>query len=40
MRPSARPVTFDFLKGYIGLHLIDLFHDIFPDCTDQRRSTA
>ena len=27
---DCSPVTFDFLKGYIGLHLIDLFRDIFP----------
>ncbi len=27
---DCQPVTFDFLKGYIGLHLIDLFEDIFP----------
>jgi phosphoglycolate phosphatase len=26
-------VTFDFLKGYIGRHLIDLFQDIFPHYT-------
>lgn len=30
---ECAPVTFDFLKGYIGLHLDDLFHDLFPDCT-------
>jgi phosphoglycolate phosphatase len=30
---DCAPVTFDFLKGYIGLHLIDLFADIFPDHT-------
>jgi len=30
------PVTFDFLKGYIGLHLIDLFEDIFPDYTSEQ----
>ncbi len=24
------PVSFDFLKSYIGLHLIDLFEDLFP----------
>ena len=24
------PVSFDFLKGYIGLHLIELFQDLFP----------
>jgi len=27
------PVSFEFLKGYIGLHLIDLFEDLFPDLT-------
>jgi phosphoglycolate phosphatase len=27
---SCDPVTFEFLKRYIGLHLIDLFQDIFP----------
>ena len=32
---GCAPVTFDFLKGYIGLHLDDLFHDIFPDCTPE-----
>ncbi len=30
---DCTPVTFDFLKGYIGLHLIDLFTDIFPNYT-------
>jgi 2-phosphoglycolate phosphatase len=30
---DAPPVTFDFLKGYIGLHLIDLFRDILPHYT-------
>jgi HAD superfamily hydrolase (TIGR01509 family) len=30
---ACAPVTFDFLKGYIGRHLIDLFGDIFPDYT-------
>ncbi len=24
------PVTFDFLKSYIGRHLVDLFSDLFP----------
>jgi 2-phosphoglycolate phosphatase len=27
------PVTFDFLKSYIGRHLIDLFQDVFPHYT-------
>jgi phosphoglycolate phosphatase len=26
-------VPFDFIKGYIGRHLVDLFHDLFPDYT-------
>jgi phosphoglycolate phosphatase len=26
-------VPFEFLKGYIGLHLLDLFQDIFPEHT-------
>ncbi len=29
-------VPFDFLKGYIGLHLIDLFSDIFPAHTSEQ----
>ena len=31
--PPCRPVTFDFLKSFIGRHLIDLFSDIFPHYT-------
>jgi len=30
---DCRPVTFDFLKSYIGLHLIELFGDLFPAYT-------
>jgi 2-phosphoglycolate phosphatase len=30
------PVTFEYLKGYIGLHLIDLFQDVLPGCTQDR----
>jgi len=30
------PVTFEFLKSYIGLHLIELFHDIFPSYTPEQ----
>ena len=26
-------VPFEFLCGYIGRHLVDLFHDLFPDYT-------
>ncbi len=33
---SSPPVTFDFLKGYIGLHLIDLFQDVFPHYTAEQ----
>ena len=27
---DCRPVTFEFLKGYIGLHLIEVFGDVLP----------
>ena len=27
---DCKPVTFEFLRGYIGLHLLDLFGDLFP----------
>jgi HAD superfamily hydrolase (TIGR01509 family) len=33
---DCRPVTFEFLKGYIGLHLIELFGDLFPDYTPEQ----
>jgi len=33
---DCRPVTFEFLKSYIGLHLCDLFADIFPGCDSTR----
>jgi len=33
---ECRPVTFDYLKGYIGLHLDDLFQDLFPNCSPER----
>ena len=29
-RARGRDVTFDYLKSFIGLHLIDLFQDVFP----------
>ena len=32
----CRPVSFDFLKSYIGLHLIDLFQDLFPGYTPEQ----
>ena len=34
--PDSRPVTFDFLKGYIGLHLIDCFTDVLPEPTPEK----
>lgn len=30
------PVPFDFLKGYIGLHLLDLFQDLFPSYSTEQ----
>ncbi len=30
---ACPPVSFEFLKGYIGLHLINLFQDLFPGST-------
>jgi HAD superfamily hydrolase (TIGR01549 family) len=29
-------VPFDFLKGYIGRHLLDLFQDLFPEYTAEQ----
>jgi phosphoglycolate phosphatase len=29
------PVSFEFLKSYVGLSLSDLFQDIFPGCTTE-----
>ena len=33
---DCSPVTFEYLKGYIGLHLCDLFADLFPAITEPR----
>jgi phosphoglycolate phosphatase len=33
---DCAPVRFDFLKGYIGLHLLDLFRDVFPHYTAEQ----
>lgn len=33
---DCNPVTFEFLKGYIGLHLIELFSGIFPHYTAEQ----
>ncbi len=32
----CRPVTFDYLKSFIGYHLIDLFRELLPDYTPER----
>lgn len=31
VRPPARDVSFEYLRGFIGLHLIDLFSEVYPD---------
>ncbi len=33
---SQNNVPFDFLKGYIGRHLIDLFQELFPNDTPEQ----
>ncbi len=33
---SSPPVTFEFLKSYIGLHLVEVFGDIFPHFTPEQ----
>ena len=33
---DREPVEFAFLKSYIGLHLLDLFQDLFPHYTAQQ----
>jgi phosphoglycolate phosphatase len=33
---DCKPVTFEFLRGYIGLHLLDMFADIFPHYTAEQ----
>ncbi|MBV8552504.1 MAG: HAD-IA family hydrolase [Acidobacteriaceae bacterium] len=32
-KTARNDVSFEFLKGYIGRHLVDLFQDLFPDYT-------
>jgi 2-phosphoglycolate phosphatase len=32
------PVTFEYLKSYIGRHLDDLFGDVFPGCSAERKA--
>jgi phosphoglycolate phosphatase len=31
LKPPTRDISFEYLKGFIGLHLIDLFTDVYPD---------
>ena len=31
LAPPAKEVTFEYLKSFIGFHLIDLFGNLFPD---------
>jgi HAD superfamily hydrolase (TIGR01509 family) len=33
---DCKAVTFEFLRGYIGLHLLDLFSDLFPHYTAEQ----
>jgi 2-phosphoglycolate phosphatase len=33
---DSPPVSFEFLRGYIGRHLIDCFSDIFPGCAPEQ----
>ena len=33
---GAPPVTFEYLKSYIGRHLFDLFAEVLPDATPER----
>ena len=33
---DCHPVSFEFLKSFIGLHLIDLFRDLFPGFTEEQ----
>jgi HAD superfamily hydrolase (TIGR01509 family) len=32
----CRPVTFEYLKSFIGLHLIELFQELFPNYTPEQ----
>jgi HAD superfamily hydrolase (TIGR01509 family) len=36
LKPPARNVSFEYLKGFIGLHLIDLFTEVYPDYSAQQ----
>ena len=34
--PACPPVTYEYLKSFIGRHLIDLFADVFPHFTTEQ----
>jgi len=36
LRPPTRDVSFEYLKGFIGLHLIELFTEVYPDYSAQQ----
>ncbi|MGA2130865.1 MAG: HAD family hydrolase [Bryobacteraceae bacterium] len=38
-QPPARDCSFEYLKGFIGRHLIDLFVEVYPGCTAERVDT-
>jgi phosphoglycolate phosphatase len=33
---DCQPVSFEFLRGYVGRHLTDLFSDLFPNYTTEQ----
>jgi HAD superfamily hydrolase (TIGR01509 family) len=35
-KACCQPVTFEFLKGYIGLHLIEVFGDVLPEYSPEQ----
>jgi phosphoglycolate phosphatase len=35
-KTPAREISFDYLKSFIGWHLIDLFTDVYPDYTAEQ----
>ena len=35
--PPSRPIHFDYLKSFIGLHLHECFSEVFPDFTLEQR---
>jgi len=35
-RPPVRDISFEYLRGFIGLYRIDLFSDVYPDYTTEQ----